>query len=325
MTMKITELLEARSRAYAAARETLEQEGATEVDTPILCSYPDLAPMRQLVARHPTSGRAFCLRIAPEEHLARLVAKGATAVFEIATNFRDERVDHSHLIEFCSVEALFAGRTVSDMRRVAEGLCRAVAEALAILGGSQGGTRWLGGSDPFPVVDLVEWLKQTHGVEPDDLFDEANVRSLYMRLGYSPVPEGERPMSEMIDGVIEAIASSFNGPVFISTLPAYLGGPAHPFQDDPRFLDRSELFVSGLEIGSVATQLADGARLRERYQENHQLKERLKISPNEISEDLLSDLDRLPPYGGLGVGLDRLIQLSLGLDDIRETRTFIYE
>lgn len=316
-------LLEARAAAYAAVRSAMADAGAIEVITPILCTFGDLAPMPQFRTRHPNATTEYCLRIAPEEHLTRLVALGAPAVFELATNFRAETIDETHLIEFVSVEALFPGATVVDMRQLAERLFRDVLQALHCYQNAAASTSPLGPA-PFQVVSLPDWLSSAKSVSRDSLFTDAGVRDTF-RVVLGEEPASAASMPSMIDQIIGAIAATYSEPVFLSEFPHYLGGPASAAPGDDRFLDRSELYHLGIELGSVATQLSDPALLRDRYEQNRALKVELGIEPNEINLSLLEDLEHLGPYGGLGLGLDRLIQIALGIPDIRHSKTFVYE
>jgi lysyl-tRNA synthetase, class II len=316
-------ILRAREAGLRAIRRVLSDAGALEVVTPIASTFPDLAPVRQLTARHPTNSAVFVLRIAPEEHLTRLIARGIPAVFEIATNFRAEVLDATHLIEFQSVEAIFAHGTPMTMRALAEEICRSLEDEVRSAVAVQG-PRWCP-LESFEVVHLPAWVHAKTGNPPDDIHSIDGLRCILARLDRTPSVDDVRRDS-LADQVIGAVASHFTYPVFITSLPDYLGGPARPCPIHPGFLDRSELYVGGLELGSLADQVTELSVLRERYALNHSLRSERGIEPNVIHEPCLEDYALgLPPYCGLGLGIDRLLMLSLRADDVRNLHPFLYE
>lgn len=321
MALDLNVLLRVRASALAAIRCTLDAAGGIEVTTPIACTFPDLAPVPQMQTRHPESGTVFCLRIAPEEHLTRLIARGAPAVYEVSTNFRVEEVDKTHLIEFQSVEAIFADTTIEATRTLAESLCRAVDSAVA---GQTGEVPRLAETPTFPVIHLPEWIATHLGFDASDLFDAHACKRILKALGVQT--SVDMPLEDMADMIIQTIAARYDQPVFISSPPRYLGGPANESPVHAGFLDRSELYWRGLELGSLANQLAHYGQLRERYALNARLRAERRIEPNLINDPCLADYALgLPPYCGLGLGVDRLLMLALDIDDVRTLHPFIYD
>jgi lysyl-tRNA synthetase class II len=314
-------VLEARAVAYGAIRRTLESAGAIEVATPVACTFPDLAPMPQLKATHPRSGTVFCLRIAPEEHLTRLIARGIPAIYEISTNFRAETVDRTHLIEFQSVEAIFANRSLPATRSLVEAIFREMAAAVSSVSDA---VEQVFDAEPFQVVHLPDWVEANTGHPRAHLFDPDYCRAIARDLKMSP-SEGLR-MDELADVIIGAVATRFQQPVFISALPNYLGGPAQEDPERPGFFNRSEIYFRGMELGSLADQLSDFGKLRARYDLNYTLRAERGITPNIINDPCLADYARgLPQYCGLGIGVDRLLMIALGVDDVRQLHPFIYD
>jgi lysyl-tRNA synthetase class II len=319
--LELERVLKARAAALDAMRSTLKHAGALEVVTPVACTYPDLAPVPQLKAVHPRSGTVFMLRIAPEEHLTRLIARGMKAVFEVSTNFRAETIDETHLIEFQSLEAIFADRSPQEVRGQVETLCRAVEEAVRSTVGVDC-PRWCP-AEPFELVALPGWASEHLGASPADFARPEGLRRMLAQLGYdTDVHDG---VETLADAMIGAVARQFDRPIFVTSLPDCLGGPANPCPSFPGFLDRSELYFRGLELGSLADQVANIDTLRKRYQLNHRIRLSRGIEPNLINERCLEDYARgLPRYCGLGLGVDRLLMLSLGIDDVRQLHPFLY-
>ncbi len=313
----ITQLVNYRASATSAIRRNFEQRGAVETRTPVLSTCPDLAPVRQFVCQHPYSSATYCLRIAPEEHLTRLIGLGVPAVYEIATNFRCETVDASHLIEFESIEALFSGTSLTEMMDLMEAACRAVADAGT---SATGKTGWKLPNATFPRIQVPDWVKSELGMSPHLLTSHAGLRQIATRIDCGKEPT--QSMVQLMDDIIGSIAGRIGGPVFVGIFPAFLGGPAarEPVRSD--FISRYELYYNGLELGSAAQQLRDANDWRARYEYNIQLKRDRGIEPNFLNQELLMDISALPEFAGLGLGFERMLALGLGLDDIRHVRLF---
>jgi lysyl-tRNA synthetase class 2 len=311
------QLLHYRALASAAIRRLFEERGAIEVRTPMLSTFPDLAPVHQFVSQHPRSRETYCLRIAPEEHLTRLIGLGVPAVYEIATNFRCEIVDATHLIEFESIEALFTEASVVDMIDLMEAACRAIASVGAA---TTGNDRRPFPSGKFPRIPVPDWIEAELGLDADSLISIVGLRQVAARLGC--VDERSESMSQLMDRIIGAIADVIGGAVFVGIFPAFLGGPAARDAKRPAFISRYELYYNGLELGSAAQQLRDVNEWRAHYDRNMQLKKELNIEPNLVNRELLNDISVLPEFAGLGLGFERVLAISAGLDDVRKVRLF---
>ncbi|MEV0773611.1 amino acid--tRNA ligase-related protein [Nocardia salmonicida] len=323
-TDRLPTILAARAAFYRVIRETLTAAAAIEVKTPIACPSHDLAPMHQFITEHPATGQSLYLRIAPEEHLTRLIARGSPAVFEISTNFRADTSDETHLAEFESVEALFPGWNVGQVRRLTERLCRAADEAMAPWR-SASTPGWTADPGPFELVQIADWVEGEFGFDRAQFFDPVAVAELATKLDVNDIT-ADTPMTKLADEIVGAIATHFDTPVLLTGAPNYLGGPAKDRPGDPGFLSRCELYYQGLELGSMADQVTDVEVIRDRYRHNYDLKQKLGITTDESNEALLEDLSTgMPDYAGLGLGFDRLLMLSLGLADVRHLHEFIYQ
>lgn len=324
MTDRLRTVLAARADFYRVIRQTLTDAGAIEVKTPIACPSHDLAPMPQFLTAHPETGQSLYLRIAPEEHLTRLIARGAPAVFEISTNFRADSSDETHLAEFESVEALFPGWNVGQVRRLTERLCRAADDAMARWRPTSV-PGWTADPGPFELVQIADWAEAEFGFARDRFFDPTSVAELATKLDVDNVA-ADMPLPKLADEIVGAIATHFDAPVLLTGAPSYLGGPAKDRPGDPGFLSRCELYYHGLELGSMADQVTDAEIIRARYRHNYDLKQKLGITSDPANEALLEDISNgMPDFAGFGIGFDRLLMLSLGLADVRSLHEFIYQ
>jgi lysyl-tRNA synthetase class II len=300
-------------------REYLLDGYAVEVATPILHARPDIAPVRQFTTMHPTTGELAYLRIAPTEYLKRLLAAGQDRVFEFSTNFRDDVPDETHLPEFTSLEVMALDTTCADMEHAAIDLCALAVEVAqrsnAVL------PKWVKEWENHHVqrIELADELSERFGVTATWLEQPAMLASLLGDLGEAADPSATLPA--LLDQLVTAIAQRQSGAVLICGFPEQLGGPAAPHLARFGFKQRSELFIDGLEVANMSTNLTDSQALRQWHENGVQLKTKLGITTNDMDHDLLAALDgNLPPSAVLGIGVERMLQAALNLPDIRVLR-----
>ncbi len=323
----VSALLSARDAIFVAIRHELRNMGSIEVSTPILCPYPDIAPVYQFSTTHPDFQHIASLRIAPTEYLKRLLVEGAENVFEFSTNFRTDPTDVTHLPEFTSLEVMMRHKTCNDMIELTKNLCYAGIVAVGVeskLDNFQPpGTEHVYSLEfPWEIVSIRHFLSVEYGFSADDFFKPNKVFKLYRQ-----VVGGVYPLSYIaaLDEIITVIAASFERPVFVKEYPNYLGGPAEPCREDARFKERAELFIGTLELANMSSNLTDAIALRKWHNDGAKVKEKQGIKPNEIDHGLLDAISQgLPTSAVLGLGIDRLIMVSLKLNDIALTRPFSY-
>lgn len=294
---------------------------AVEVATPILHPRPDIAPVRQFTTTHPGTGTPAYLRIAPTEYLKRLLAAGQERIFEFSANFRDDAPDPTHLPEFTSLEVMARDATCADMERTAADLCALAVDVarraipLAAL------PLWVQRWDEHRIarIELADELYQRFGVTAAQLGQPAILARLLGDLGEAADPAARVP--GLLDQLVTAIARRHDGAVLICGFPEPLGGPAAPHPTRTGFKQRSELFAGGLELANMSGNLTDARALRQWHVDGVQLKADLGIGTNHLDTDLLTALDgALPPSAVLGIGVERILQATLNLPDIRVLR-----
>jgi lysyl-tRNA synthetase class II len=314
-TLPATLIVEAREAMCAALRERLRGHGAREVATPVLGEFSDIAPVSQFVASHPRLGRA-CLRIAPTEHLKRLLVAGLPAVFELSVNFRGDWPDATHLTEFTSLEAMFSQAGCAEMRRLTRELVEVAAAAVEPY---RVAPSVLAAPLEWRALPLAEALQDAQGIDRDEMHVPARVLELHRRL----LPNRpRRDVAGAMEDIVESLVGDMPGAVFITDFPVYLGGPARACPHDPRFKERSELFVGGVELANMSSSLTDFEALADWHRRGVALKEGLGIEPNAVDAPLLADLRRLPPSAVTGIGVERLLAMALGVADIRQISLF---
>jgi lysyl-tRNA synthetase class II len=302
-------------------REYLLDSYAVEVATPILHTRPDIAPVHQFTTVHPTTKELRYLRIAPTEHLKRLLAAGEERVFEFSTNFRDDVPDETHLPEFTSLEVMARDASCADMERVAVDLCALAVDVARRAEVATGPPLWVQqwGEHEVVRIDLADELRQRYGVQPSWLEQRAMVARLLGDLGQPVDPNAMLP--RLLDQLVTAIARRHSGVVLISGFPDQLGGPAAPHERHPGFKQRAELFIDGLEVANMSSNLTEGQALRRWHENGVRIKNELGITTNFLDDELLQTLDGyLPRSSVIGIGVERMLQTTLNLPDIRTLR-----
>ncbi|WP_439476943.1 amino acid--tRNA ligase-related protein [Brevundimonas sp.] len=324
MVTRVEDLLLARHRIFQAIRSDLIESGHLEVTTPFITPYPEICPTYQFATSHPELGQPGYLRIAPTEFLKRLVVRGAQRIFEFSTNVRVEKVDETHLPEFISLEVMSAGSTVVDMANLTERLVR-IALDHGVPESNRayqppGSSRPYQLAEPWPRLALPELFRDRFGAQREDLFDSSRLAEFSRSLGL--IPNVAADCADLMDDLVTKLTTEFDTPVFVGEYPRYLGGPAKPTLD-PRFKERTELFVGGLELANMSSTLTDAAALRTWHVEMYELKNARGIQTNCLDEPLLLEVENgLPPSAVLGLGLERAIMVSLGVSDIRKVKPF---
>lgn len=293
----VREVFLARSRVVSAIRRLLDSKGFLEVETPVLHEVPGGGHARPFITRYNVLHRDFYLRIALELHLKRLVVGGLERVYEIGRVFRNEGVDRYHNPEFTMLECYQAYADYRDIMDLTEEIVVAAADACG--GGlelERGGER----------VDLRPPFRRARMV---DLVEEATGRAL--------------AGVELAEVYEEEVEPTIRQPTFVTDYPVEVSPLARRRDDDPRFVERFELIVLGKEYANAFTELTDPIDQRLRFEQQAAERAAGFEEAHPFDEDFLRALEYgLPPTGGLGVGVDRLVMLLTGQPSIRDVILF---
>jgi len=310
-----------RSKIITAARSFLDEQGFMEVETPVLQPHAGGALARPFVTHHHTLDEDLYLRIALELHLKRLVVGGFDRVYEIGRVFRNEGVSVEHNPEFTLLECYQAYSDYSDVMRLVEGMFMQVAKE--VLGNTRlsrnGKTVDL--ALPWQRLYLREAVKEYSGIDFEAYPDAASLRTRMAELGIGADPGKGR--GRLIDELISTfVEPKLFQPTFLLDYPVDMSPLAKRKRGDGQLVERFEGFVDGMEVANAFTELNDPVEQRERFRQ--QLKEQVADEEAEIAdEDFLQALEYgMPPTGGLGVGIDRLVMLLTGQQSIREVILF---
>ena len=309
---EVRKIFNLRSSLIKLARQWLDERGFLEVETPMLQPIPGGAAGKPFKTHQDTLEMDLYLRIAPELYLKRLLVGGFEKVYEINRSFRNEGISTRHNPEFTMLEVYQAYADYQDMMKLVEELIIHLAESL--LGGKkftyQG--KQIDLTRPWRQITFHETMKEMHGVD----IEEEDIESLTEKIRSAGVKlEGEKVTRSALIRLLEKSLSS-TSPTFVIDYPAFLCPLAK--KKDDEIAERFELFIGGCELANAYSELNDPIEQRDRFEEQKG-DEGEKI----IDEDFIRALEYgMPPAGGLGLGIDRLIMLFTDSPSIREVILF---
>jgi lysyl-tRNA synthetase class 2 len=289
---EVRRVFEARSRVIAGIRRFMDAKGYLEVETPVLHEIPGGGMARPFKTHHQSLHRDLYLRIALELHLKRLVVGGLERVYEIGRLFRNEGLDQWHNPEFTMLESYEAYADYEDVMRLVEDMVVAAAAAADVPLQLTYQGQELHLHPPYrrvPMADVVREVtgRELTGVELNEAFETSVQHTLIQ-------------------------------PTFVTDYPVEVSPLARRRDDDPGFVERFELFMVGTELANAFTELTDPIEQRSRFENQQRLDD-----GHAVDEDYLRALEYgLPPTGGLGVGLDRLVMILTDQPAIRDVILF---
>lgn len=311
-----------RSQVMSLTRRWLEDREFMEVETPVFHPISGGAAARPFVTHHNALDQEFFLRVAPELYLKRLIAGGFERVFEMARVFRNEGVSTRHNPEFTMLELYQAYADYGDIMELVEELVAYLAMEIHGTTKLTYGDRELDLSGPWRRASMCDLLSEALGVEVTidmsrerlvELCDEHNVS---IKDEYGP----GKLILELYEKTTEA---DLWGPIFVTDYPKEVSPLSRDHRDAPGLTERFEAIVAGRELCNAFSELIDPVEQRARFEEQAKLKEGGDAEAMSVDEDYLRAMEYgLPPTGGLGIGMDRLVMLLSGVTTIRDVILF---
>lgn len=319
---EVRRLFVTRSRIISAMRHFLDSQGFLEVETPILQPLYGGAAARPFETYHHALEKPMYLRISDELYLKRLIIGGYSRVYEIGKDFRNEGLSTEHNPEFTQMECYQAFADYHDMMELAEGMISYVAqEALSRTEITYQGHR-IDLTPPWKRITLRDAIFEQTGIDiaANNTLKRLREATAERGLRLDPQPSWGKTVDELFSEYVEP---ELIQPAFIIDWPVELSPLAKRKADDPDLVERFEPFIGGIELGNAFTELNDPLDQRARFEQQ----EKLRLSGDEeaqlLDEDFLIALEHgMPPTGGLGIGVDRLVMLLTDRPSIREVILF---
>ena len=312
-----------RPRIIRCIQNFMDNRGFVEVETPILTTLLTGASARPFVTHHNTQDLDMYLRIALELPLKRLLVGGMEAVYEIGRTFRNEGMDPKHNPEFTLMEAYLAYSNLEGMMDLTEAMYQTIAkEVIGKMTYNWGGNE-ISLEGPWRRVSMVDAIKEQTGI---DFKQEMTVEEA-LKLASEhkiEVQEHEHTVGHIINLFFEKyVEETLIQPTFLYGHPIEISPLTKKNPEDPRFVDRFELFIGGKEFANAYTELNDPIDQLERFEEQLKEKDLGNDEANDIDMDFVEALEYgMPPAGGIGYGIDRLCMLFLEQESIRDVLLF---
>lgn len=312
-----------RSMIIKELRNILDEKGYLEVETPILNNLITGDAARPFETHHNTLDIDMYLRIAPELNLKRLIVGGFDKVYEICKNFRNEGMDIKHNPEFTNVELYAAYEDYNDMMDISEEiitrLCRKVNGTLQI--NYQGVDINL--ETPWKRITMIDAIKEATGIDFNNIKTDEEARKIADEKGVT-LEEGKTTRGHIINEFFETfVEETLIEPTFIMDYPVEVSPLTKRKKENPTLTERFELFIGGREYGNAYSELNDPIDQYERLKKQAEARAKGDEEAGMMDEDFVNALEiGLPPTGGLGIGLDRLIMLLTDSASIRDVLLF---
>ena len=312
-----------RPKIIRCIQNFMDGRGFTEVETPVLSTLLTGAAARPFITHHNTQDMDMYLRIALELPLKRLLVGGMEAVYEIGRVFRNEGMDPKHNPEFTLMEAYLAYSNLEGMMEMTESMFKTIAKEVF----NKYIFKWYENeidlSKPFKRISMVDAIKEKTGI--DFLKVKTVEEALELAKEHNiPVEKHQENIGHIINLFFEKyVEETLIQPTFLYGHPVEISPLTKRNPDDPRFVDRFELFIGGKEFANAYTELNDPIDQLERFEEQMKEKELGNDEANDIDMDFIEALEYgMPPAGGIGYGIDRLCMLFTEVDSIRDVILF---
>ncbi len=320
---EVKETFVKRSQIMKEIRKFMDQKGYMEVETPSLTTVATGDAARPFITHHNTLDLQMFLRIAPELNLKRIIVGGIDKVFEIGKNFRNEGMDIKHNPEFTNMEFYSAYEDYHDMMNISEELISTVAKN--VLGTTKityEGTE-IDLTPGWRKITMIDAIKEVTGVDFNNIKTDEEAQALAKEKGVE-FEEIKNTRGHIINEFFETfVEETLIQPTFIMDYPVEVSPLTKRKKDKPELVERFELFIGGREYGNAYSELNDPIDQYERLKKQAEAKEAGDEEAGMMDEDFVNALEiGMPPTGGMGIGLDRLIMLLTNSSSIRDVLFF---
>lgn len=319
---EVRDTFQKRSKILSAFRRYMEADGYYEVETPILQTVQGGATAKPFITHFNALNQENYLRIATELHLKRLLVGGFERVFEIGRIFRNEGMDPTHNPEFTTMEAYCAFNDLQGMKKLAQGVIKAANAAVNDSEQLEYQGQTIDISGEWPSIPMTEIVSKALGEEVTLDTPVSHLAELAKKNGIEVKPEwtAGKLIAELYDEIGEP---TIVNPAFVVDYPVEVSPLAKRFEDDPRLTDRFELVIAGHEYANAFSELNDPVDQAERFQKQMEEKASGDDEAMEYDTDYIRALEYgMPPAGGIGIGIDRVVMLLTNQPSIRDVLLF---
>ncbi|MBQ8692327.1 MAG: lysine--tRNA ligase, partial [Synergistaceae bacterium] len=321
----VREIFRKRSQIISSFRKTLEDHGTLEVETPVLSVLAGGAAARPFKTFHNALSVEMYMRIAVELYLKRLVVGMMGRVYELGRNFRNEGIDTMHNPEFTMMEVYWPYADYKDMMTLAEELIRNAAQAINgdnLTVERDGVTVDL--SKPFDKITMLECVKKYTGIDFNLIKDDEEARNIARDKGLAGELKGNESRFAILNLMFESFCEEkLVNPTFLIGHPVEISPLSKRDPENPDYTHRFELFMFGKELANAFSELNDPIDQRERFEEQLKKKEAGDEEAHDFDEDFINAIEAgLPPTGGMGIGIDRVVMFLTGAKSIRDVILF---
>ena len=311
-----------RAQIVSAVRVFMNGRGFLEVETPTLQPLYGGAAARPFVTHHNALDQDFYLRIADELYLKRLIVGGLERVYEICKDFRNEGIDRQHNPEFTMMECYQAYADYHAMMDVVEGVFNHIAATILGTTTITYGEHTVDLAPPWPRISLRDAIREACGIDYVAVADPEALRRISREAGAEIPPDMIRP--RIIDELLKTfVRPRLIRPTFLIDYPVELSPLAKRRPDDPSVVERFQPFIAGMELGNAFTELNDPLDQLARFEEQARQRSQGDEDAMPIDEDFVMALMHgMPPTGGLGLGIDRMVMLFTNQPSIRDVILF---
>lgn len=312
----------ARPKIIRCIQNYLDNEGFVEVETSILSPILGGAAARPFITHHNTLDKDFYLRIATELNLKRLLVGGMERVYEIGRLFRNEGMDATHNPEFTSIEIYQAYSDLKGIGQLIEKLIRKVAKEVTGSALVKYQDKVIDFKSPFKWVSMNDLIKEKTGIDFASITDFNEAKKLADERGIK-LDKFKNTVGHVMNEFYEEFCQDdLIQPTFVYSYPIEVS-PLTKKGKDPRFTERFELFVNGKELANAYTELNDPIDQKQRFLDQLKAKELGDEEASEMDNDFIEALEYgMPPTGGIGMGIDRLVMLLTNQTQVREVILF---
>ena len=312
-----------RSKIMKEIRNFMDEKGYMEVETPMLTTVATGDAARPFITHHNTLNLEMYLRIAPELNLKRLIVGGIDKVFEIGKNFRNEGMDIKHNPEFTNMEFYSAYEDYHDMMNMAEELISTVANNVLGTTKITYGDLEIDLTPGWKRITMIDAIKEACGVDFNTIKTNEEAQAIAKEKGVE-YEEIKNTRGHIINEFFETfVEGTLIQPTFIMDYPVEISPLTKRKKDQPELVERFELFIGGREYGNAYSELNDPIDQYQRFLKQVEAKEKGDEEAGGMDEDFVTALEiGLPPTGGMGIGLDRLVMLLTNSASLRDVIFF---